>query len=84
MPPNVRARDLRANIKEWGFEKGVVTTVEQLLDEFATHRQHMRELTTLVSQCIDQIERFIAIGDGMKRDIDKIKREGKTDDSPAC
>lgn len=78
--PQIKARDLRTNIKEWGFEKGVVLTVEQLLDEFAGYRQHMRELTDLVAQCVDQIEKFIAIGDGMKRDIDKIKREGKQHD----
>jgi phage-related minor tail protein len=76
----VRSRDLRSNIKEWGFEKGVVITVEQMLDEFAGYRQHMRELTDLVAKCVDQIERFITIGDGLRADIDRIKREGKHDD----
>src|SRR5215467_3882593 len=74
MPPNVRARDLRSNISEWGFERGVVITLEQLLDEFAGYRQHMRELTDLTAQCVDQIDKFITIGDGLKRDIENIKR----------
>ena len=76
----VRARDLRANIKELGFEKGVVSTLELLLDEFAGYRQHMRELTDLTARCIDQIDRFVTVGDKLKREIDEIKREGKQHD----
>lgn len=76
----IRARDLRTNIKEQGFEQGVVRTVELLLDEFAGLRQHMRELTELVSQCVDQISRLAEVGSRMKDTIDTIKRTGKQSD----
>lgn len=75
--PLVRARDLRIAIKEMGYEKGVVHTLELLLDEFAGMRLHLRELTDMTSRCVEQIDRFVHIGDGMMRDIEKIKREGK-------
>lgn len=85
MPLRVRARDLRENVKNYGFEKGVVYTLELLLDELAGYRQHLKELTDLTAQCIDQIDKFVSIGDGLKQDIEKIKREGKQDgDGSAC
>ena len=72
--PIIRARDLRANISSYGFERGVAMTLELLLDEVAGMRQHMRELTELTDQCIDQIGKFIALGEGMKQQIETIKR----------
>lgn len=76
MPPSIiRARDLRSNIQQYGFENGVVITLEQLLDEFAGYRQHFRELTDLTASCIDQIDKFIALGEGMKAQIETIRRE---------
>jgi hypothetical protein len=84
MPLNVRARDLRDNIKSMGFERGVVHTLELLLDEFAGIRQHMRELTDLTSRCIDQIDTFIRVGDGLTKEIETIKREGKQHDESSC
>lgn len=83
MPP-IRARDLRQNIRDYGFEQGTVVTFEQLLDEYVQHRQHIRELTRLVSQCIEQIERFLAVGEGLRREIETIKRVGEQDgESPS-
>jgi hypothetical protein len=73
--PLIKARDLRDNIRIYGFEQGVVLTLEALLDEYAGHRQHMRELTELASQCIDHIEKFLAVSDSLTKQIDKIKRE---------
>lgn len=72
--PLIRSRDLRVNIKEMGYEKGVVHTLELALDEMADLRLHMRELTELVGRCIEQIDRFVQIGDGLQRRIDEIKR----------
>ena len=81
--PIVRARDVRANIKDYGFEQGVVTTLEQFLDEFAEYRQHQRELVELVNKCVDQLAIFNAINDGMIREIDRIKRE-RIDGTEEC
>jgi hypothetical protein len=84
MPLSVKARDLRENIKSYGFEKGVVHTLEQLLDEFAGMRQHLKELTDLTSRCIDNMDRFTTVGDSLVKEIEKIKREGKQHDESAC
>lgn len=79
--PFVRARDLRTNIKDYGFENGIVVTIEQLLDEFAGYRLHMRELTDLCARCIDQIDQFTVLGEGMKAQIETIKRVREQDDN---
>lgn len=70
----VRARDLRANVKELGFEQGVMTTLELLLDEYSTHRQHMRELTQLVDKCIDQLGVLLSAAHGLKLQLQELKR----------
>jgi hypothetical protein len=76
----VRARDLRSNIAELGFEKGTVQTLELLFAEHVELRQHLRELTGLVAQCIDQTNNFVQIAGGMRDAIDRIKRERQQGD----
>lgn len=71
----VRARDLRANISEWGFEKGVVITLEHLLDEYTETRQHLRGVVELLDKCIDEITKFNAIAGGMKTTIEQMRRD---------
>ena len=71
----VRARDLRSAVAELGFEMGVVTTLERLLDEYATHRQQLRELTQLVDRCIDEVSKMVSVGSSMREQIDRLKRE---------
>jgi hypothetical protein len=79
MPP-IRARDLRVTIKEMGFEKGVVHTLELALEEMAGIQQHLRDLTELSAQCVDQIAKFIQIAGGMREVIDRIKRSHEQGD----
>jgi uncharacterized protein Yka (UPF0111/DUF47 family) len=71
----VRARDLRANIKELGFEKGTVTTIEMFLDEFTEHRQHMREIVELLAECINRVDTMIRVGENMQERIKQIEQE---------
>lgn len=73
--PLIRARDVRFNIKEMGFENGVVVSLERMLDEFAETRQHMRELTELVAQCVDEVEKLIHVGVSLRLKVEQIKRD---------
>ena len=77
----VRARDLRANIQEFGFETGAVMTLERMLDEHTQDRQHVRELVRMVDQCIDQIGNLAIVGEHMKRGIEQLKRNQKVGDA---
>lgn len=83
MPPNrhapVRARDLRANIAQHGFEKGVAQTLEHLLEEHAEMRQNLRTIAELTSNCIDQITALSNIGGAMAKKIDEVRRVIKQD-----
>ena len=78
--PIVRARDLRTNIHEMGFEKGVVHTLELFMEEYSQHRQHMRELTELVSQCIDQVEKMVHVSSAMSETMQQIRRDAERGD----
>lgn len=71
----IRARDLRANIRELGFEQGVVTTLELMLDEHTQDRQHIREMASLLDRCIDEVTKMIGVGEAMKKNMEQIKRD---------
>ncbi len=75
MAAPVRIRDLQYNIKEYGFERGIVVTFTALLDEYAEHRQHMRDLTELCARCVDEIEKMVSVGSEIKQKLDQLKRE---------
>lgn len=80
MPPQirtgpVRARDLRANIKELGFESGVVATLELMLDEHAQDRQHIREMVEIVEQCTNIVNSMMQVGTSITQEMDQLKRE---------
>lgn len=75
VPPPVRARDLRANIKDLGFEQGVVATLEPLLDEHTHMKQLIRELATLLDRCIDEVMKMTHVGESMKQGMEQLKRD---------
>jgi hypothetical protein len=70
----VRARDLRANIQELGFERGVVKTFEMFLDEYAAHRLREREHIQLTDQLMSQVDLFVRLGQGLRNQVEEIKR----------
>lgn len=72
--PIIRARDVRTYIAELGFEKGVVQSLERLLDDYAETRQHIRQIAELLAKNIDELEKLVQIGDTMKKSIDEIRR----------
>lgn len=70
----VRQRDLNSNIREHGFERGVVMTLDRALEEQAGIRQRLRDLTTMVSQCVSAVETMMQVGSVMTRKLDELKR----------
>jgi chemotaxis regulatin CheY-phosphate phosphatase CheZ len=70
----VRARDLRANMKELGAQEGIARTLEQLLDEHVQNREHMRELAQMMERCIDLVQQMTSVGDEMRKRLEEFKR----------
>ena len=70
----IRARDLRQNIKEMGFEQGVVHTLEAALEEFSVMRQNMRALAEMMDLCVKQIETMVEVGDELGKQMGDIRR----------
>ena len=70
----VRARDLRANIKEMGFEQGVVHTLELALEEFSAMRQNMRSLAEMMDLCVTQTENMLRVTNVLKGMVVDLQR----------
>jgi len=66
----VRARDLRSNIKEMGYEKGMVHTVELLLEELSAIRLTQREITEMMSAVINHFGQLTMVTDRMKEKVE--------------
>jgi len=81
----VRARDLRANILEYGAEKGITMTLEHLLEEWSATRVQLREMADLVSQLVNTFDATMRIATGMQRNVDELRRiikQGDDADGP--
>jgi hypothetical protein len=78
----IRARDLRHNIAEMGFEKGMVHTMELLLEEFSEHRQNMRSLAQMMDLCVKQIETMVEVSDVLKHMVVEVQRQVQEKDQP--
>ena len=76
----VRARDLRAAIIEMGFDAGVVHILERLLDEHIQNRQHLRDMASLLDQCIDKISQMVNVGSSITQQMDQLKRDRQAGD----
>ena len=70
----VRARDLRANISELGFERGVADTLERMLEEHSHMRYQLHQLTQLVDACIDQVTNMVSVGTHLRTQLEDMKR----------
>jgi hypothetical protein len=76
----IRARDLRVNIAEMGFERGVVHTLELALEDMSAIRSNMRDAAELLQGCIDQMDRFLAVSEGLQTRIDQLRRDQQVDE----
>ena len=72
--PRIRARDVQPLIKEHGFEQGVVQILVRALEEQSEIRLHMQEVVKLAAQCVDELEKLIHVGDGLRNQLEELKR----------
>jgi response regulator of citrate/malate metabolism len=79
--PTVRSRDVRANIKDYGFERGMQITFEQFLEEFAEYRQHMRELVEMQQMVIDNLNTLHRFSEALKNKMEQMTRDREQDDA---
>ena len=69
-----RARDVRANIIEMGFEKGIELSLTLLADELAGIRQTLTDLTQNAEKMIDLIASMTVVNGEIAQTIDTMKR----------
>lgn len=73
--PPVRARDLRTYVHEHGYEKGMLITLELLLDEFSVYRHHVRDISEMQNKLIDMTQDLINIGDDMRSKFERLEKQ---------
>jgi hypothetical protein len=71
----IRARDLRVSIQELGFEKAIVTTLEELLEQQSADRVNFRQMAEMLDTCINELQKLVYIGTSMRSTIDQLKRD---------
>lgn len=69
----LRARDVRTNITELGFERGIELSVTTLADENVGLRQTCAELVTLVDKLIDRIAEMGQINEAVVKQVDVLR-----------
>jgi hypothetical protein len=76
----IRARDLRVNIAELGFEKGVVHTLELALEDLSAMRQNLHDAAETMQLMSDNLEQFLKISEGLKTQLDMVRRRQQQDE----
>ena len=79
----IRARDVRTNIASNGFERGVVITLEAMLEEQSAMRQNIVNAVEVIQSIVEQLDRFLEIASSMQRNVDTVKRNLKGPDDEA-
>jgi hypothetical protein len=78
---SIRARDVRVNVAEMGFERGVVHTLEAAIEEINALRVNMRDAIQVIQAMTDNIGNMIQVGTGLQQRIIAMERNTKEDDN---
>jgi ABC-type transporter Mla subunit MlaD len=78
---SIKARDVRVNIAEVGFERGVVHSLESAIEEINALRSNLRDAAEVISNMVDQMDRFMNISEGIQSKLNMLERNTKEDDT---
>jgi len=78
---SIKARDVRVNIAEVGFERGVVHSLEAAIEEINALRSNLRDAAEVISNMVDQMDRFMNISEGIQSKLNMLERNTKEDDT---
>lgn len=77
-----RARDVRANILELGFEKGIELSLTLMADEMVGVRSTLKEMAEIQSLLIDRLTDMTQVNGAMAQKISEMHRvEDQFDES---
>jgi hypothetical protein len=77
---SVKARDLRVNIAEMGFGRGVVHTLELALEDLSALRGNLRDAAETMQLMVNELEKFMKVATTMGQRIDEIRRRQQQDE----
>lgn len=70
-----RARDVRANIIELGFERGIELSLTLLADEIVGIRQAVKSLAEMQEQMIKVLEQMTTVNGAIANKMNEMKRQ---------
>lgn len=73
-----KARDVRADIKELGFEKGVERALTLMADEQVGVRQSLGEIASILDQLINRMHETVLVNEQLVKQIDALRSRDKT------
>jgi hypothetical protein len=76
----IKARDVRVNIAEMGFERGVVHSLEATIEEINALRSNLRDAAEVMGNMVEQLERFLHISSTLQNKIHALERNTKDDE----
>jgi hypothetical protein len=77
---SIKARDVRVNIAEVGFERGVVHSLEATIEEVSALRSNLRDAAEVMGNMVEQLERFLHISSTLQNKIHALERNTKDDE----
>jgi len=77
---STRARDVRMNIAANGFERGVCITLEAMCEDISALRTNLRDSAEVMSNVVDQLDRFLHISSTLQNKIHALERNTKDDE----
>ena len=77
---SIKARDVRVNIAEMGFERGVVHSLEAAIEEINALRGNLRDAAEVMANVVDQLDRFLHISSTLQNKIHALERNTKDDE----
>jgi hypothetical protein len=77
---SIKARDVRVNIAEAGFERGVVHSLEAAIEEINALRGNLRDAAEVMANVVDQLDRFLHISSTLQNKIHALERNTKDDE----
>lgn len=76
-----RARDVRADIKEMGFEKGIERAVTMIADEQSGVRDSLANMAKMLDHVVDTLTDMVKINGAMAEQMDLMKRNKEQEES---
>lgn len=73
----LKAKDVREYVHTLGFERGIVRSLEGLIEEHAQTRRDLQELGSIMSGMADQLQVAVNVYTDVQQAVEKLKNRSE-------